>query len=254
MSRSLVALALVLPLVAAAPVFAQEVDMRPKIEVLGEGEARVSPDMAIVTLAVLKEAPTAREAMDQNNSAMAAVIAALKEEGIAAKDLQTGGLSINPQWVYPDGKDPAEKPRITGYQVTNSLTVRVRDLAKVGGVIDRSVSLGVNQGGNIVFTNDDPAEAMSEARKDAVENAMAKAKTLAEAAGVGLGSVLRITEGGGMPAPMPMMKSMRAQGMVAEASVPIEAGENTYTVQVNVTFELVQKQGKQDDASQKDAK
>ena len=244
MSRSLVALALTLPLLAGTPVFAQEVDMRPKIEVLGEGEARISPDMAVVSLAVLKEAPSAREAMDQNNSAMASVIAALKEEGIEAKDLQTGGLSISPQWVYPDNRNGEEKPRITGYQVTNSLTVRVRDLKKVGNVIDRAVSLGLNQGGNIVFTNDNPTETMNEARKSAVEDAMAKAKTLAAAAGVELGSVLRITESGGMPAPMPMMKAVRAQGMVAEAGVPIEAGENTYTVNVNVIFELVQKDDK----------
>jgi len=241
MSRSLFALAMMVPLIAGAPALAQEVDMRSKINVLGEGEARVSPDMAVITLAVLKEAATAREAMDQNNSDMAAVIAALKEEGIEARDLQTSGLSINPQYVYPNERNSEEKPRITGYQVTNSLTVRVRDLDKVGGVLDRSVSLGVNQGGNIIFTNDDPTSAMSDARKSAVEDAVAKARTLAEAAGVEVGKVLSISENAGMPAPMPMMKAMRAQGMAAEAAVPVEAGENTYTVQVNVTFELVQK-------------
>lgn len=241
MSRSLLALAMMVPLVAGAPALAQEVDMRPQINVLGEGKAHVSPDMAVISLAVLKEAETAREAMDLNNADMAAVIAALKEEGIEARDLQTSGLSINPQYVYPNDNNGEEKPRITGYQVTNSLTVRIRNLEKVGSVLDRSVSLGVNQGGNIIFTNDDPAEAMSEARKSAVDDARKKAETLAEAAGVTVGKVLSISESGGMmPPPMPMMKAMRAQGMMAEAAVPVEAGENSYTVQVNVSFELVQ--------------
>lgn len=240
MSRSLFALAMMVPLIAGVPALAQESDMSAKISVMGEGEARVSPDMAVVSLAVLKEAETARAAMDQNNSDMAAVIAALKEEGIAGKDLQTSGLSINPQYVYPNERNSEEKPRITGYQVTNSLTVRIRDLAKVGNVLDRSVSLGVNQGGNIIFTNDDTAAAMNEARKRAVEDAVSKAKTLAEAAGVSVGKVVSIIESGGMPAPMPMMKASRMQAMGADASVPVEAGENAYSVQVNVTFELVQ--------------
>lgn len=241
MSRSLLALAMMVPFIAGSPALAQEIDMRSKINVLGEGEARVSPDMAVISLAVFKEAETAREAMDQNNSDMAAVIAALKEEGIEAKDLQTSGLSINPQYVYPNDRNSEEKPRITGYQVTNSLTVRVRDLDKVGSILDRSVSLGVNQGGSIVFTNDDPTAAMSDARKSAVEDALAKAQTLAEAAGVEVGKVLSISESNGMPQPMPMMKAVRAQGMAMDASVPVEAGENSYTVQVDVTFELVQK-------------
>ncbi|GAA4528760.1 SIMPL domain-containing protein [Chelativorans composti] len=240
MTRSLLALAFVVPLIAAAPAFAQESDMRPKIHVTGEGEVRVAPDTALVTLSVLKEAATAREAMDENNAAMAAVIAALKEEGIEAKDLQTSGLSINPQYVYPDGKNGEDKPRITGYQVTNTLSVRVRDIEKVGAVLDRAVSLGVNQGGNIVFTNDDPASVLGEARKKAVEDAMAKARELAEAAGAEVGKVLRITESGGTPPPMPMMKAARMEAMVASAPVPVEAGENAYRVNVNVTFELLQ--------------
>lgn len=240
MSRSLVAFAMVVPFLAGAPAVAHEADMRPKIQVLGEGEARVSPDMAIISLSVLKEAETAREAMDQNNSDMAAVIAALKEEGVEAKDLQTSGLSISPQYVYPNDSNGEQKPRIIGYQVTNALTVRVRDLDKVGHVLDRSVSLGVNQGGNIIFTNDDPAAAMSDARKRAVEDAVSKAETLAQAAGVSVGKVLSISESGGMPAPMPLAKGVRMQAMAAEAAVPVEAGENTYTIRVDVTFELVQ--------------
>jgi uncharacterized protein YggE len=212
---------------------------QPRIVVTGEGEAAVAPDMAVVTLAVMREAPSAREALDQNNDAMQSVIDAMKEAGIAERDLQTAGLQLAPRYVYPQDGNGEEQPKIVAYQVTNTLTVRVRDIASVGRIIDRSVDLGVNQGGNIAFTNDDPAAATTEARKRAVEDAITRARTLAEAAGVELGSIIELTEMASTPPPMPM--AARAYRMeAADAAVPVEAGENVYTVQVNVTFELKQ--------------
>ncbi|WP_159592804.1 SIMPL domain-containing protein [Chelativorans xinjiangense] len=239
MTRCFIPLAFAVSVLAAVPAAAQEADVGPKIMVTGEGEATVSPDMAVITFAVLREGDTARAAMDENNAAMAAVIAALKEEGVEARDLKTSGLAISPQYVYPNDSNGEEKPRITGYQVTNTLTVRVRDMEKVGEVLDRSVSLGVNQGGDITFTNDDPAEALKEARTRAVEDAFSKARTLAEAAGVSLGNLLEISEQAGARPPMPMVKAMRMEA-AADSSVPIEAGENSYKVQVSVTFALEQ--------------
>lgn len=238
MNRSLMPLMLAASLFAVPGAVAQEASQpQPKISVTGEGEATLSPDMALITLAVVEEAETAREAMDDNNAAMAAIIAKLKEEGIEARDLQTSGLSINPQYVYPNNRNDEEKPRITGYQVTNQLSVRIRDLSKVGQILDQSVTLGVNQGGQISFTNEDPSEALSEARKRAVEEAMAKAKTLADAAGVTLGNVIEISERMSRPQPMPMAGKMMRAEMAAD-SVPVEAGENSYSVQVEVTFSL----------------
>src|SRR5690606_5930112 len=119
-----------------------------------EGEVAIAPDLAIVSLSVMREAETARAALDDANGAVAAVIAALKEAGIESRDLQTSGLQINPRYVYP--QDNGGEARITGYQVTNTLTVRVRDIASVGQIIGRSATLGVNQGGSITFSNDDP--------------------------------------------------------------------------------------------------
>jgi len=238
MNRSLMPLMLAASLFAVSGAVAQEASQsQPKISVTGEGEATLSPDMALITLAVVEEAETAREAMDANNAAMAAIIAKLKEEGIEARDLQTSGLSINPQYVYPNNRNDEEKPRITGYQVTNQLSVRIRDLSKVGQILDQSVTLGVNQGGQISFTNEDPSEALTEARKRAVEEAMAKAKTLADAAGVTLGNVIEISERMSRPQPMPMAGKMMRAEMAAD-SVPVEAGENSYSVQVEVTFSL----------------
>lgn len=235
----LLAAALAIPHVAAAQDRSQAANPQPRIIVTGEGESAVAPDMAIVSLAVMREAATAREALDANNEAMAAVIAAMKEAGIEARDLQTAGLQINPRYVYPQNNNGEQQPRIVAYQVSNTLTVRVRDVAAVGEVIDRSVTLGVNQGGSISFTNDDPAAATTEARKRAVEDAVTRARTLAEAAGVSLGGIVEISEQAFTPPPMPM--GQRAYRMEAAAdAVPVEAGENTYRIQVNVTFELRQ--------------
>lgn len=229
------AAAFAMPLAAAA----QETPPTPRIVVAGEGEASVRPDMAWLNLSVTREADTARAALDSANEAVAGVIAALKQAGIEDRDLQTSGLSINPRYVYPQDNDGSQKPKIVGYEVTNSLTVRVRDLAKVGEVIDRSVTLGVNQGGGITFDNDDPKEAMAEARKRAVADAADKAKTLAEAAGVQLGKVIEIAESGPAEPPVPMPKVMRMEAVDA-AAVPIEAGENTYRIQVRITYEIGQ--------------
>lgn len=222
-------------LFAAAPAHADDKDMR--IIVTGEGEAAISPDMAILTIAVVREAETARAALDANNEAMTSVIDAMKGDGVEARDLQTGGLSINPRYVYPNDKNDEKTPRIVGYEVGNTLTVRIRDLEKVGAILDRSVTLGVNQGGGLSFTNDDPSATITEARKRAVKDALDKAKTLAEAAGVELGNIVEISEQMQQRPPMPYAgKAIRMQA--SADAVPVEAGENTYQVQVNVTFEL----------------
>ncbi|EJN04307.1 SIMPL domain-containing protein [Phyllobacterium sp. YR531] len=212
---------------------------RPRIIVTGEGEAAVAPDTAILSLVVMEEKPTAREALTANNASMAKVLDGMKKAGIADRDLQTSGFNIEPRYVYPEnnnGKQPPEAPKIVGYAVSNSLSVRVRDLKKVGEILDQSVSLGVNQGGNLTFTNDKPDAILEEARKKAVASAVSKAKTLSAAAGVELGKVVEISEQSYNPRPMPMAQG-KMMAMAAD-SVPVAAGENTYNVSVNVTFEL----------------
>lgn len=230
-----IAAALILPL----PAFAQQAPERPRIVVTGEGEAAVKPDMAVVSLSVMREAETARAALDQNNEAMNAVIAALKQAGIDERDLQTSGLQINPRWDYPRGEEGSQEARLVAYQVTNSITVRVRDLARLGTVIDNSVSLGVNQGGSINFVNEDPEAIIDRARREAVQNAVARARTLADAAQVELGDIIEISEQASAPPPMPMMRAMRMEA-AADMAVPVEAGENTYRVHVTVTFAIGQ--------------
>ena len=230
--------AIALTVVPLSALSAHDSDKKePVIVVSGQGDASVVPDLAIVNLSVAETAKTAREALDINNGAMTAVTKSLKDQGIADRDMQTSGLSIQPQYSYPQNEDGSPKlPVLNGYTVTNGLTVRVRDLAKLGAIIDQSVTSGVNQGGDIRFTNDDPEKALEEARAKAVKNAAAKAKTLADAAGVKLGRVVEISESAGGADPQPMMRMQMAKE--AADSVPIAAGENTYTVNVSVTFAI----------------
>lgn len=226
--------------VAPVPVSAHDHERKePVIIVTGQGNATVAPDLAIVTLGVSETRNTAREAMDVASAAMAAVIEALKKQGIAPRDMQTSGLSIQAQYTYPENNDGNPRPPVlTGYTVSNSLTVRLRDIAKVGAVIDRAVNLGVNQGGDIRFTNDDPAKTVKAARTEAVKDAIDKARTLADAAGIKLGRILEITEGGPSSEPQPLMRAQMAKE--ASDAVPVEAGENSYSVGVNVTFAIEQ--------------
>lgn len=210
---------------------------QPVIVVSGEADSAVAPDIAILSLGVTKTEKTAREALDGNNQAMATVLKALKDQGIAGKDLQTSGFSVQPQYVYPENSDGSQKaPVLTGYQVSNMLTVRVRDLAKLGGILDQAVTLGINQGGDIRFTNDNPAKTIDTARRAAVKAAFDKAKTLADAAGVKLGRVIEMTENSSQPQPQPLMRMSMAKE--AQDGVPVATGENSYSVSVNITFAI----------------
>ncbi len=215
----------------------------PRVVVTGEGRADVAPDMAVLVLSVMREAPTARAALTANSAAMSKVLAAMGGLGIAKRDLQTANFDIQPRYTYPSrqvaGSD--EAPKLVGYTVRNALTIRVRDIAKVGEVVDTSVTLGVNEGGSISFSNDDPSAAITQARVKAVADAMAKARTLAEAAGVRTGNVLEISEQSYTPRPLAMAKmEMVAMDAMAGSAPPIAAGENTYSVTVNLTLALEQ--------------
>lgn len=222
----------------SAPASAQQSPVgqpSPRISVTGEGEVGVAPDMAILNLTVLREGETARAALSANSEAMKQVLAALKEAGVAERDLQTSGLSIQPRFAQP-GKERNVEPKIIGYTVSNAVTVRVRKLGDAGAILDKAVSLGVNQGGGIVFLKDDLKPTLTEARKLAVADAVARAKTLAEAADIKLGKILSIEEQSIMPRPMPYGGPMRMAA--SDAAVPLASGENTYRTQVNVVFEI----------------
>lgn len=240
-SKMILAVSAMAAALSALPAHAAD-EPTPRIIVSGEGEAAAAPDMALISLTVLRDADTARAALDANNKAMTDVLAAMKAFGIAEKDLQTSGFSIQPRYVYADpNKGESFEPKITGYSVFNTLGVRIRDLSKVGEVLDQSVTLGVNQGGNITFVKDDASAVLEEARKKAVENAIAKAKVITSTAGVGVGRIIEMSEQSYQPGPIPMMQADMAMAKSAGAPmVPVATGENSYRVTVNVTFEIKQ--------------
>ncbi|MEZ5873092.1 MAG: SIMPL domain-containing protein [Nitratireductor sp.] len=213
----------------------------PVIRVSGEGKVTLAPDLAVIDLGVVREADTAREALDANNAAMADIVAAMKDEGIEARDLQTSGFFIQPKYVYPQSKSDGqqEAPRIVGYSVQNRLSVRIRDLARLGAVLDRSVTLGVNDSGSIVFGNDDPAAAIIKAREAAMKDAQSRAVTLTSAIGAKPGKILEISENTFTPQPVSMARGKMMMEARSDA-VPIESGENTYTVTVQATWEIAQ--------------
>ncbi|MDD9908073.1 MAG: SIMPL domain-containing protein [Ahrensia sp.] len=225
---------------AMSPAFGAETKPA-TITVTASGSASAAPDLAILNLTVLREGKTAREALDANTAAMAAVLSAMKAEGIADRDLQTSNFNIQPQLVYPkrasDGSRP--EPKIVGYIVTNALTVRLRDLTRLGAVLDQSVTLGVNSGGNISFQHDDPTKLLSEAREKAVKAAIAKAETLTRSAGVSLGRILDISEQSrGQPRPVAMARMAAAEAVAAD--VPIASGESRYEITVSMRWEIAQ--------------
>lgn len=225
-------------LASLSPLAAQDMPAparRPTLTVTGEGTARATPDMASFSTGVVSEAKTAREALDANTTSVGGMIEAIKAAGIEPRDIATSGFSVQPQYAQPK-KDSNEPPRISGYQVHNTVTVRVRDLAKLGDLLDRVVTTGANQIGGIAFDIAEPAKLREAARVEAVKDARQQAELIAGAGGVRVVRVLSITGDGASPMPVfpapPMMMKARAD------SVPVEAGETEIRANVTVTYEI----------------
>ena len=178
------------------------------------------------------EAKTAREALDQNTEAMAKVVEALKADGIDAKDIQTVNFSVGP--VY-EAKADGKPPVVVGYRVTNQVRITLHDISKLGAILDKVVTLGSNQIDSIEFGVEEPEALKDEARKLALKNVTDNAKLYAEAAGVGLGQILSITEeeSSYQPRYAPM-----ATRMDSAKEVPIEAGTASVEVRVRVSWEI----------------
>lgn len=210
-----------------------------EVHVVGVGTVRRAPDTAILSLAVSREAETAREAVSAANEAMSAVIQRMRDAGVADRDLQTQDFSIQPRIEYPDEKGGPRTPRVVGYEARNSLTVRVRDLGKVGVLLDEAITLGVNRGGDVRFVNEDPAEALAQARAEAMRDARERARTLVGALGMRLGRVVSVRESQASPRPQPMAATrMVEMANDAGGEVPLSAGESSYTVRVEARWEI----------------
>ena len=226
-----------LTLLALAPAHAAENPLFARtITVSGEAEVSGKPDTARLSAGVLSQAPTAAAALTANTTAMNRVFATLKMAGIPDNKIQTSNFSVQPQ--YPPFRPDAPEPRnIIGYQVSNQVSVTVDDLTKVGPALDALVRSGANQVGEISFSIANPKPLAERARSLAVADAIAKARTLAMAAGVNLGPLLSIQEGSAIR-PVPMFA--RAALAAAPAPPPIAAGEESVSVNVTMTYGIVQ--------------
>ena len=204
------------------------------LSISAEGQVVAAPDLAILSGGVVSEAKTAKEALQMNARDMAGVMKALKDAGVPEKDIQTSNFSLQPQYQYPK-----EGPRyLTGYQVSNQVTAKVRDLENVGGVIDAMVTQGGNSFSGVSFAVEDPSELQNEARRKAMKEAVARANLYAEAAGYRVARIVTISENGSYnPQPRPVMMA-RAESMDAGMPTQISGGELTYSAGVNVMFEF----------------
>ena len=214
----------------AAPAMAQAQSTR-VITMSGHGEVRATPDTAMLSAGVGTEGLTAAAALSANNSRMQAVMAAIKKLGVSDKDIRTSNFSVSPRYANSNG----ETPRIAGYQASNQVEVRLEDVGKLGTALDALVTAGANQMNGVSFLIRNDTALLSQARAAAVAEARAKAETYVKAAGVGLGSILSISEEGA-PGPRPLY-AMAAPMAMAKA-VPVAMGEQSVTADVTIVWEI----------------
>ncbi|MEM9235075.1 MAG: SIMPL domain-containing protein [Pseudomonadota bacterium] len=206
------------------------------LSVSGQGQAFGTPDMAMMQFGVVAQGRTAGEAMAANAEAMTAVRNRLRELGIAARDMQTANFSLSPVYErYDRNSSNQEQRKIVGYNVNNTLSVRLRDIEKVGDTIDAAVASGANNLNGLSFGFQDQSDLEDEAKRAAVKEARATAELLAEEAGVQLGRVMTLSVSSYNPRPQPVaMARMEA----ADMATPIEAGESSLSANVSMTFEI----------------
>ncbi|MBS0482465.1 MAG: SIMPL domain-containing protein [Proteobacteria bacterium] len=209
------------------------------LSISADGKSTRAPDLAVFSSGVTTQGKTAGEAMRNNAAAMTRVFAALKQAGIADKDVQTSTINLNPiygQQVPDSSGQVMREPRIVGYQANNTVTVRQRDLKTLGPVIDALVSAGANNVNGPTFQIDAADAAMDEARTAAVAKARARAQLYAKAAGLRVVRIVSISESGGYSPPVPMMYAKAA--MADSAATPVAPGQVETSVDVAVQFEL----------------
>ena len=202
------------------------------LTIAASAEASRAPDIATVSTGVVTQSVEANTAMRNNAVKMDKVMAALRAAGIAERDIQTSGINLNPQYRYTDN----EAPKIIGYQASNTVSLKVRDITKLGRVLDSLAAQGANQINGPSFEIDQPEPVYDEARLAALKKAQARAETYAKALGLRVRRIVSISEsnGGGFR-PMPMMAMARGK---AEMDTAVAPGETTLSVSLDVVFEM----------------
>lgn len=234
MGRFIVASLTIILLVSSVDVRADDTPMR-TIDVNGKGTVTAIPDIADVTTGVTNRADSARQALDANNAAMARLLKALKKAGINEADIRTSGFTVSPYYEIIKSLSSSGKRRVAGYRATNQVTVTVRDLKKVGRVIDDVVTAGSNQVRGIQFRVSEPVRLLDGARKKAFADAKRRAELYADAADADLGKVIHIQESS---ARFPQPRLLATSAMRESRDVPVSPGSQKLSVNVSVKFEL----------------
>jgi len=203
------------------------------LSVSASADVKRAPDVATVSAGVVTQAADANAAMRANAEQMQKVMAAIRAAGIADKDIQTSGINLNPNYKYAENQPPT----ITGYQASNNVNLKVRDLGKLGKVLDALVASGANQVNGPSFEIDQPDAVQDEARRAALGKAQARAQMYAKSLGLQVRRIVSISEGGGFSPPMPM-PMVRMAAMDKSAGTEVSPGENTVSASIDVVFEL----------------
>ncbi|CAN5598618.1 SIMPL domain-containing protein [soil metagenome] len=201
------------------------------LSVSAQAEASRVPDVATLSTGVVTQGGDANAALRANAAQMAKVMAAIRAAGIQEKDVQTSGINVNPQYRYIEN----QMPTITGYQASNTVSLKVRDVGKLGQVLDALVASGANQVNGPYFEIDQPEAVYDEARRAALDKAQRRAEMYAKSLGMRVRRIVSISEGGGFMQPMPMMKAM---AMDRQESSPVSPGQTTLSASLDVVFEL----------------
>jgi hypothetical protein len=203
-----------------------------RLDVVATGEVKRVPDIALVSAGVVTQAQTASAAIAQNAQQMSRVVAALKRARIAERDIQTSSIALSPEYRYAENQPPV----LTGYRASNEVSVRFRDIANTGAILDALVAQGANQINGPTLRIDKPEAALDEARQAALVKARARAEIYGRAIGKRVARILSISEAGAMPQPVPMPVMAMARDSAAESK--IMPGEQALAVTLSVSFEL----------------
>jgi len=213
------------------------------ITVSATGEVYTKPDLTLTTFSVVTEAKTVVEALSENTKKMNAIIDFMKGQGIEEKDLKTTSFNIYPRYEYQKIETeiypyPPGKRVLVGYEVTQSLEVKIRDMAKIGDILQGATDAGANQVGDLQFTIDKEEEFKKQARKEAIEKAKAKAEELASQLGVNLVKITNFSESSVIPYFYGLEKAAAPAGIGGGETPQIETGENKIEVTVTITYEI----------------
>jgi uncharacterized protein YggE len=219
----------------AVPAWAQMAPVVPTLTASGDGSVSGAPDIALISLGVLSEAANVKDALAANATDMNAAIQAIKDAGVETKDIATSGLSVEP--IYSDAsREPNNTAKITGFRVSNQVTVTIRKLASAGALLDKVVTAGANRVTGVSFQIDKADALRDQAVQAAIKEARRRAELMAAAAGVKLGAVQQVmaNDGGAMPV-------FRAQMAMKADSTPILGGQQQITANATIIYEIAPK-------------